>query len=72
MKCNILKMTIGNGNNAVVMGKNTWLSLNDRPLPYRDNIILSNSMASAVKHDNTYVLYNKDYSEANIAEWMNV
>ena len=63
------KMTIGNGNNAVVMGKNTWLSLNDRPLPHRDNIILSNSMASAVKHDNTYVLYNKDYSEANITEW---
>ena len=63
------KLTIGNGNNAVVMGKNTWLSLNDRPLKNRDNIILSNTMSSAITHEDTYVLYNKEYSEPNILEW---
>ena len=52
------KLTIGNGNNAVVMGKNTWLSIKHRPLKDRDNIIISNSMASAIKDDNTYVLSN--------------
>ena len=35
------KVTKGNGNNAIVMGKNTWLSLPKKPLPKRDNIILS-------------------------------
>jgi dihydrofolate reductase len=63
------KLTVGNGNNAVVMGKNTWLSLNDRPLKHRDNIIISNTMSSAIKHDDTYVLYNKEYSEPNLIEW---
>lgn len=35
------KITKGNGNNAIVMGKNTWLSLPKKPLPKRHNIILS-------------------------------
>ena len=35
------KTTKGNGNNAIIMGKNTWLSLPKKPLPQRDNIILS-------------------------------
>ena len=40
------KKTIGNGNNAIVMGQNTWLSLTNSSkkmvfLPKRDNIILS-------------------------------
>ena len=37
-------LTIGDGNNAVIMGKNTWNSL---PLPYlkkRDNLILSSTL----------------------------
>ena len=36
-------LTIGNGNNAVIMGRNTWdsLPLNYRPLPKRENIVLS-------------------------------
>jgi len=36
-------MTIGNGNNAVIMGRKTWWSLPDAftPLPKRTNIILS-------------------------------
>ncbi len=33
-------LTIGNGNNAVIMGKNTWLGFN-RALPKRDNFVLS-------------------------------
>ena len=35
------KLTIGNGNNAVIMGKNTWKSLPFKYLPKRDNLILS-------------------------------
>jgi dihydrofolate reductase len=38
------KMTIGNKNNAVIMGKNTMLSIPNNYLPYRDNYcITSNS-----------------------------
>lgn len=35
------KLTIGNGNNAVIMGKNTWDSLPVKYLKQRDNLILS-------------------------------
>ena len=38
------KLTRGNGNNAIVMGKNTWNSLPINPLPKRENIILSTSI----------------------------
>lgn len=36
-------ITVGDGNNAVIMGEVTWLSLPEkfRPLPQRDNIVLS-------------------------------
>ena len=34
-------ITIGNGNNAIVMGKNTWKSLPFEKLPKRENLILS-------------------------------
>lgn len=39
------KRTTGAGNNAVLMGKNTWLSIpeNRRPLKNRTNIIISRS-----------------------------
>ena len=37
-------MTIGNNNNAVIMGKNTFLSLNSTPLVKRDNLILSSTL----------------------------
>ena len=37
------KLTIGNKNNAVIMGRNTWesLPLKYKPLPKRTNIILT-------------------------------
>jgi len=37
-------ITIGNGNNAVIMGKNTFDTLNNKPLPKRSNIIVSKSL----------------------------
>ena len=37
-------LTIGNKNNAIIMGKNTFISLNNKSLPYRDNLILSSSL----------------------------
>ena len=42
------KLTIGNGNNSVIMGKKTWDSLpyNVKPLPNRTNIIISKTMDS--------------------------
>lgn len=41
-------ITRGNGNNAIVMGRKTWLSLG-RPLPKRDNVVLSRS--ETIYHD---------------------
>jgi dihydrofolate reductase len=43
------KRTIGSGNNAVVMGKNTWFSIpeNRRPLKNRTNIVVSSSLSSS-------------------------
>lgn len=38
------KMTVGNKNNAIIMGKNTWLSIVNKPLKNRDNLILTNTL----------------------------
>ncbi len=38
------RMTKGNGNNAVIMGKNTWNSLEGKHLQKRDNYILSSTL----------------------------
>ena len=39
------KITIGKNNNAIIMGKNTWHSLNNKSLPFRDNLILSTTLS---------------------------
>ncbi len=36
--------TKGHGNNAIIMGKNTWKSLPNKYLPGRDNFIISSKM----------------------------
>tara|TARA_A100001015_G_scaffold266410_1_gene315614 strand:- start:1914 stop:2468 length:555 start_codon:yes stop_codon:yes gene_type:complete len=52
-------LTIGNNNNAIIMGKNTWNSLPIKPLPFRDNLILSNTLAN-VNNKNCLVFNNID------------
>lgn len=56
------KLTIGSGNNAIIMGRKTWLSLPKRPLPNRTNIVISsnlNSSKSIIYKDPTLVLKDK-------------
>lgn len=61
------KLTKGNGNNAIVMGKNTWNSLPRRPLPGRDNLVLSTTLDGDncfknIKQLKEYI-NNKNYDE---------
>ena len=54
------KSTKGNGNNAVIMGKNTYNSIG-KVLPHRDNIILSTTLDYKdidSKHDNLFIFSN--------------
>lgn len=53
---NFSKVTKGNGNNAIIMGKNTWDSLPKKPLPGRINIVLSSSYQSItnLEYPNTW------------------
>ena len=48
------KITIGNGNNAVVMGRKTFESLPNGPLLTRDNYVITSGD------------YKSDYSNINI------
>jgi dihydrofolate reductase len=51
--------TIGNGNNAVIMGFKTFASLNFRPLPNRRNYILTNNVEKAsIKYKGDVVFEN--------------
>jgi dihydrofolate reductase len=53
------KLTKGAGNNAIVMGRNTWISLPKKPLPKRDNLILSTTLKSAEENsDNIRIFSN--------------
>ena len=64
LKSDMLKfkrLTIGNGNNAVIMGKNTWESIPNRPLSMRDNLVLSKSLS----------FENKIYSEVSQKNYTN-
>lgn len=48
------RLTRGDGNNAIIMGRKTWNSLNDSPLPGRMNIVLSRTL----NDDNNSTLKN--------------
>ena len=50
---NFKELTIGNGNNAVIMGRNTWVSLPSeyKPLPKRENIVLTTEIEKPVFSD---------------------
>ena len=61
------EVTIGNGNNAVVMGRKTWESIGSKPLKDRLNIVVSKSMFEKVKYakneDDVFaiqIIYDKD------------
>ena len=51
------KMTVGNGNNAVIMGNNTWASFpGKKHLPRRDNLILSKTNALCEERDGDNII----------------
>jgi dihydrofolate reductase len=52
------RLTKGNGNNAVLMGRKTWESLPYKPLKSRHNIVLSSKLD--YKHDNVSVFGNME------------
>ena len=61
------KLTIGNNKNAVLMGKNTWISLPKKPLTKRKNIILSSTLQpittinyNQIKKNNVSIFNNYD------------
>lgn len=58
---NFKKFTVGQYKNAVVMGSNTWKSI-QKPLPNRDNLILSNSL----KYD--YKFVNSNNTNTNLVK----
>lgn len=60
---NFRKLTIGNGNNAIIMGKNTFFSLPKGPLLRRDNYVLSSSMTYNEIKDikNNYIGSNLEF-----------
>lgn len=50
------KITIGDGNNAIIMGKNTFLSLpRQKPLPKRLNIVVSSTYVNQSSDPNLII-----------------
>ena len=49
------KLTTGNNNNAIIMGRNTFESLPNNFLPKRDNLILSSSIIIDEKRENNII-----------------
>jgi dihydrofolate reductase len=47
------ELTVGDGNNAVIMGRNTWASLPSeyKPLPKRENIVLTTKIDKPIITD---------------------
>ena len=48
------KTTIGKGNNAIIMGRNTWESIGSKPLPKRHNIVISTTLDKS-EHGNVSI-----------------
>tara|TARA_B100001094_G_C18135265_1_gene774683 strand:+ start:1059 stop:1559 length:501 start_codon:yes stop_codon:yes gene_type:complete len=53
-------LTKGNGNNAIIMGRKTWESINKKPLPNRTNIILSTTLTNHLGYDNVHIFDSFD------------
>jgi len=53
-------LTVGKNNNSIIMGKNTWKSLNSNPLPNRKNIVVSTTMSN----DNENYIIKRSLQEA--------
>jgi len=49
-----------NGKNAIIMGKNTWLSLSNKPLKNRYNIVLSTTLDKNIILPETTIFNNID------------
>ena len=50
---NFTKLTKGQGNNAIIMGRNTWESIDCKPLKDRDNIVMSRCSTNVINRDLT-------------------
>lgn len=70
------ELTIGEGNNVVIMGKNTFLSLPNGPLKNRYNIVISSSLIEedgykvARNFTEAYSLANDYISDKNGQIWI--
>lgn len=62
------QLTIGEGNNAVIMGRNTWLSLPVKYLKSRDNLILSTSLNITTQ----YIDNNETKKSSSLVKVFNV
>lgn len=67
------RLTKGDGNNAIIMGRKTWESLPVKPLPGRHNVVLSTTLENTYMEgvtvvssfeDATTFCYKSDFTEA--------
>ena len=61
------KLTIGNGNNVVIMGKNTYISLKKKALPNRINIVVSETLFNELNIIK-FILYEGFFIFKNLKE----
>ena len=62
---NFSKLTKGNGNNAIIMGVNTWNSLPKKPLPGRVNIVLSSKFKSITNNEYSNTWFCNCFDQMN-------
>ena len=60
------KKTIGDGNNLIVMGKNTWNSLPKKPLPFRSSCVISSTLDNNL--EDTKIVKNKKEFENLVSQ----